>query len=75
MTIAPASTCVHHWRISEPDGRPAVPGTCHRCGATRMFRASYEDDQDWGGGAPSSDDSNMTIKPDRKAKKRRRTNP
>lgn len=59
MTVAPASTCVHHWRINEPDGSPAVPGTCHRCGAARMFRASGEDDLDWGGAAATAfaDDS------------------
>lgn len=28
--------CIHHWRISEPDG-PTSEGWCLRCGANRLF--------------------------------------
>lgn len=31
------SDCVHHWRLDEPDGGPAVAGRCKKCGAEKMF--------------------------------------
>ncbi len=30
------SRCVHHWRLTEPEG-PVADGTCLRCGASRRF--------------------------------------
>lgn len=30
------TTCVHHWRIAEPDG-PISLGRCNLCGAERQF--------------------------------------
>ncbi len=36
-----ARTCVHHWRIEEPNGRESQ-GVCKRCGAIKAFANSNE---------------------------------
>ncbi len=36
-----AKTCVHHWRIEEPNGRESQ-GVCKRCGAIKAFANSNE---------------------------------
>ena len=36
-----AKTCVHHWRIEEPNGRESQ-GVCKRCGAVKSFSNSTE---------------------------------
>lgn len=38
-------TCVHHWRIDEPEGKTSR-GLCRHCGATRQFANGSEDN--WG---------------------------
>jgi hypothetical protein len=34
------SQCVHHWRLTEPDG-PIADGKCLRCGASRRFSTVF----------------------------------
>ena len=34
-------SCVHHWRIEEPNGRESQ-GVCKRCGAIKKFANSTE---------------------------------
>lgn len=36
-----AKSCVHHWRIEEPNGRESQ-GVCKRCGAVKKFANSTE---------------------------------
>ena len=36
-----AKSCVHHWRIEEPNGRESQ-GVCKRCGAVKAFSNSTE---------------------------------
>ncbi len=38
---AAAKSCVHHWRIEEPNGRESQ-GVCKRCGAVKAFANSTE---------------------------------
>jgi hypothetical protein len=36
--------CVHHWLIESPkEGGKMLAAICRRCGAERMFSASFED--------------------------------
>ena len=39
-----AFKCVHRWRLEECNGSPVLMGTCGYCGATREFRASYNEE-------------------------------
>ena len=39
-----AFKCVHRWRLEECTGSPVLMGTCGYCGATREFRASYNEE-------------------------------
>ena len=39
-----AFKCVHRWRLEECNGSPVLMGTCRYCGATREFRASYNEE-------------------------------
>ena len=36
--------CRHRWRLEECNGSPVLVGTCGYCGATREFRASYNEE-------------------------------
>jgi hypothetical protein len=33
-------TCVHHWVIPSPRGRPQETGKCKKCGAEKLFAIS-----------------------------------
>lgn len=36
--------CRHRWRLEECNGSPVLVGTCGYCGATREFRAGYDEE-------------------------------
>ncbi len=39
-----SDACVHKWRLEEPNGTAMVSGLCRYCGATREFRAGYDEE-------------------------------
>lgn len=38
-----AKDCTHRWLLESPHGPPTVSGTCKLCGATRSFKASFDE--------------------------------
>ena len=36
--------CVHYWRLTSPNGKDTVTGTCRMCGSCRQFPAAVKHD-------------------------------
>lgn len=37
--------CTHHWVIEEPKGTKKVAGECKKCGISKNFNSSYNEDK------------------------------